>query len=467
MSDIEFLVVSKKQGTFCETEKALLNFLKVDSKINITEQTKTLNFHLGDSKRIETEYSIKIFNPENSEDRFYNILFAIRNYNIEDYDNYLSFVSYIKSILKRLNNENGVHVYLLKNDFSQYYSVLLYPVLHEFENLLRSFITKVFLINIGSDWADIEINENLKSKVSKRTNNNEVIEKMDDENKIIYEDNILYQLDFRDLSSIMFEEKRRLKEVDLDRIIREARSVTDINIDEIKKYLKTSPWKLYFQDKILSNSVKKEDISKLLDKLFSIRNNIAHNRSISKKQYQEANGICKKLSEIIKKGIEKIEELKLSEEDKEFFKDTKSIRFYSKSELYAYNYYLNKYRDSVVIANEKKIGGPAFSVLDIFIELKDNSIICAEVMNFNVYFDIRFKKIIKLIRNCFIEFSDRKTEFHLFATSKPESSVLELLKREILEEIKGSDLTGKEIKILIPSGIDKDKYIIKEEINLL
>ena len=298
MSDIEFLVVSKKQGTFCETEKALLNFLKVDSKINITEQTKTLNFHLGDSKRIETEYSIKIFNPENSEDRFYNILFAIRNYNIEDYDNYLSFVSYIKSILKRLNNENGVHVYLLKNDFSQYYSVLLYPVLHEFENLLRSFITKVFLINIGSDWADIEINENLKSKVSKRTNNNEVIEKMDDENKIIYEDNILYQLDFRDLSSIMFEEKRRLKEVDLDRIIREARSVTDINIDEIKKYLKTSPWKLYFQDKILSNSVKKEDISKLLDKLLGFKEEVIE--ILSREKIQQEN----LLNVLIKKALE-------------------------------------------------------------------------------------------------------------------------------------------------------------------
>jgi hypothetical protein len=160
------------------------------------------------------------------------------------------------------------------------------------------------VINVGLSWADETIPGDLKSKISSKG----------EKNKAIFHENTLHNADFIQLSEYLFK-PYRLKEIThLENYLSSKKAPEQIKTADLQRdYQPRSNWERHFAALI---KVEDQKLEKDWESLYELRVMVAHNKSFSFEDWRKVTGIAKKVSTILLDAIDKLDEIKLSPEEK-------------------------------------------------------------------------------------------------------------------------------------------------------
>lgn len=254
---VEYLIIIDSGNSFCRDNKAFDSLLQSNADIVIHGASFK-------HKELEVEYEIQGGETEADKNRFFHIKLVCQDdARIEEFQDLL------KATRKLLHMASDKKPQVLWDDVSFYYSELAYPRIHEIENLMRKLITKFMLTNVGLGWTKEAIPEDLKksSKSDSIENNN----------------NYLYEIDFKDLSTFLFDEYRTLDIKALNEKIKSLEEEGDnVSLNEFKGFLPKSNWERYFREHVDCEGAY---LQVRWDKLYKRRCKIAHNNSFTKDDY--------------------------------------------------------------------------------------------------------------------------------------------------------------------------------------
>jgi hypothetical protein len=202
----------------------------------------------------------------------------------------------------------------LWNDIARKYAIEGYDLINQVENLLRRLIADFMLINVGYDWHKSHI----PASVEEREKH------LKEETYSDY----LYKTHFSDLKNILFEGQRDMNLRNIGQIqkfvetyISEKR--TQISVDELKGVISKSLWEKHFSK---DSNYKKKDLEDDLDKLNTLRNEIAHNQHISRETLGKIQTLSKKIIKTLNLEIDDLPNKSLTVEQQKFQVNTENIR---------------------------------------------------------------------------------------------------------------------------------------------
>ncbi|MDO6708948.1 HEPN domain-containing protein [Photobacterium sp. 1_MG-2023] len=294
---IEFLVLVTNDDSFCNSKKAFVDFLKVDSLISITGQKLTYKKTPKSRPLITVKFKVETDDIPSNKERYF--LIALENTNDELVEEFAEVGNKIKQISKRINPESTV-VNILWDDIGRHYAHKAYPLINDVENVMRKLISKFMLINVGMDWSKETIHPDLAKK----------IEKFEEEDAHL---NDLYKLDFINLSEVLFQKKRDITLDELDRVLLKTK-FDDSDRAKILKYIPKSNWEKYFSSLLDENS---QGLEKKWELLYKLRNKVAHNRFLTREDFEKIKGLTSQVKGILSIAMNKLGEIDLDEEDRE------------------------------------------------------------------------------------------------------------------------------------------------------
>lgn len=177
---------------------------------------------------------------------------------------------------------------------SQHYCRKAYPVINNIENLMRKLIFEFMIKNLGSDWMDRTIPEELKAKLREKAGD--------------IRENCLYESDFIQLILFMFKPYSEISTIgNLYKKIEEVEDLADV-----KALVPKSNWDRYFSDLIAF-----ENLEDTWGELYELRNRVAHNKLLSRTDFEEVERLTEKIESPLLEAIDKIGEIDVPEKDKE------------------------------------------------------------------------------------------------------------------------------------------------------
>lgn len=290
--EVELLILIKNDNSFCNNVNAFKSFLNVDSQLSISQNKITLK--LGGEKSISAYFQIETGEIESKKERYF--LVSLKKDDRSPIENFNELILKIKDIANRINPGNSV-INVVWDDVGRHYATEAYPVLNNVENLMRKLISKFLLINVGMNWSKETMVPDLLKKIANHEDDND------------HYVNDLFKIDFIHLSDFLFAKKRDLTLSEVDRIL--AKGKYDKNDTQLlSNYLPRSNWEKYF------SSIIEQDQSELEDnwkRLYKLRNKVAHNRFLTKRELSETIGVAGKVTEVLNKAIRKLTEIDLDE----------------------------------------------------------------------------------------------------------------------------------------------------------
>ena len=370
---VEYLIIIKKD-TFCDSDIAFLKFLDVDSRISILEKDNQLIMSLKKNGKLIVSYTLLSDLVPSQKERYFK--FTLVNNDVKKIDELNEFTIHFENIVSKLDSEVSINV--LWNDVSRIYAIEGYSLINEVENLLRRLIASFMLTNVGYDYPKYHIPTEVENR--------------DRHLKINYSD-YLHQTYFNDLKTILFEGQREFNYRnigDIQKIVEKhiSEKKDHILIDDLKGVIAKSLWEKYFAK---DSNYQKKDLEDDLDKLNSLRNEIAHNRHISRETLGKIQNISKRIIKTLKLEIADLPNKKLTVEEQNFQVFTENVRIsetnYSMrgylAEQAVANWYAIFYKGTVELVDGYKHD----KVVDILVTLNDKKLIGAEVKN------VSFKRI--------------------------------------------------------------------------
>ncbi|MDG1606345.1 HEPN domain-containing protein, partial [Bacillus paranthracis] len=225
--------------------------------------------------------------------RFFYIKFQFGDINrLKDFENLLSN---IREIIFKTGNAPQI----LWDDISRYYSKEAYPLIFEVENLMRKLITKFMLTNVGMAWAK----ENIPAEVKDSVKGSKA-ETPD----------FLYKTDFIQLEKFLFKKYSTKPVEKLFENIKKAKNEGELKLGELTLFVPKSNWEKYFSDLV---DCEGEYLSKRWEKLYDLRNKVAHNRGLIRKEYEEIVTLSEDIKEKLYKAIESLDKITLTKSQKE------------------------------------------------------------------------------------------------------------------------------------------------------
>ncbi|MGN7986117.1 hypothetical protein ACTJKC_02195 [Pedobacter sp. 22226] len=295
---VEYLIIIKQEGSFCESDDAFLNFLCVDSSISIVRKEESLSVELKKGVKFKVLFKIESDLVPSGKERYFKLILISKEADKASEFNELTVL--LEKIICKLHPEVSINV--LWNDISRLNAVEGYILINEVENLLRRLIASFMLTKVGLDYP--------KSHIPIK------VETRDSELKVNYAD-YLHQTYFSDLSTILFEGQR---EVDFRNIGEIQRFVerhisdgkTEIKIEDIQGVISKSLWEKHFSK---DTDYKKSHLEGDLESLNKLRNDIAHNRHISRETLGKIKGLSKKIIKVLNLELAGLENIKLTDEE--------------------------------------------------------------------------------------------------------------------------------------------------------
>ena len=287
---VEYLITVKANSDFCADIKGFNSLLESNKNISIDGNNNKITY-----KGIEVKYEIQAEHLEKENQRFFYTKFKFGN--LEKLKGFENLLSNIKEIIYKTGNGNAPQI--LWDDISFYYSKEAYPLIFEVENLMRKLITKFMLTNVGMGWTK----ENIPAEVK------DSVKGSKDETP-----DFLYKTDFIQLEKFLFK-KYSSKPVDkLFENIKKANNESDLKLDELMQFVPRSNWEKYFSDLV---DCEGEYLSKRWEKLYDLRNKVAHNRGLIRKDYEEIVTLSEDIRETLYKAIESLDKITLTESQRE------------------------------------------------------------------------------------------------------------------------------------------------------
>lgn|GEM_PF-4615860 len=290
MFRVEYLFIFKKDAKLDSNRESVLFNLKRNKRINFISDT-TLIFNTMNISLVTNS----VRNEENGSHKSCKFVFTNddTNEDIQGAINFLSFVTEVTASLQEINNES---IKILDNSAAAFVAAESYKLINNIENKMRKLITLFMTSNVGADWEMKHTPENVEGSVK---NKDKLLEDKTS--------NILYYVNFIDLSAFLFKGYKTMSTEELHRRL----SSGDIRIEEIQeRYNLKSNWERYFQGRI---DVNDQFINEKWKALYELRNKIAHNRSLSADEYNKIKGISNNLGKIIEDAVQNINEIVLTD----------------------------------------------------------------------------------------------------------------------------------------------------------
>lgn len=274
MYRIEFLIIVANRNT--NSLRALKSLLLSDDDIQKVTNSKISVNNFEFSYRIETG---KI-NADKEPTYF------VLHFECEEEKHIPEFVKSIRVIRSVLSIINPT-IYKLWDDISQYYSEKAYAKIYRVENLMRKLLTKFMYINLGINWTSDRMPE-------------EVITSIKSGNQ---DPNFLHNVDFIQLSNFLFSEKYPNHKESLIKKLSKANNIGELDLSEIKSLLPESNWSRYFEELV---DCEREFLSKKWERLYNLRNSIAHSRFITIGELSEIEDLVDEITPILEEAIDKL-----------------------------------------------------------------------------------------------------------------------------------------------------------------
>lgn len=294
---LEYLVLVPNHDSFCNSKKAFIDFLKVDSLVDISGQH--ISYKRSSKGKVLIKCKIRVETdliPSQDERYFLIVLEAKDDINIDDFS---ELGEKVKSISARIN-PNSTIINTLWDDVGRYYAQSAYPVINEIENLMRKLISKFMLINAGMNW-------------SKNAVHPELFKKIEGYSEEELYSNDLYKLDFIHLSDVLFKKKRDITTEQLDRVLSKT-NFDEADKETILKYKPKSNWEKYFTSLLDGDG---SQLETKWNRLYKLRNKVAHNRFLTKIEFGETTGICSQVNKLLSDALNKLGEIDLDVEERE------------------------------------------------------------------------------------------------------------------------------------------------------
>lgn len=291
---VELLISTPFDESFCCDKDSFINFLQVEKSIILKESKLIFTEY---NNKLELDYSVEVgITPDNNERYFFLKIETLNEIIFLSSEFYLfeSLVEKISGVSAKIHPLK-TKVNTIWNDIGIIYATNAYPVINNIENLMRKLISKFMLINVGVNWIDLRLEKDvITTKITK----------FDDEKYI----NDLYKIDFIQLSNILFNKKRDLTLEEVDRMLGDEKNI-NLDIDKLKRFIPKSNWELYFSEIVKE---KDTDLKKKWEILYGLRNMVAHNRFMLRKNYEECLGISNQIKNILNNAIENLDNINLN-----------------------------------------------------------------------------------------------------------------------------------------------------------
>jgi len=287
---VEYLITVDQKYPFCSSVAAFNNLLRTIDDITVTNSSI-------EYKSLKVNYELQMGAIEADKQKYFHIKITSTSYlqAEEEIDTLL------RSIRTILSKASGKAVQILWDDIGFYYAQKSYPLIFEVENIMRKLITKFMLINIGFIWTNESIPKEVAKSIRSRTSAK-------------HSSDYLYETDFIQLSNFLFKEYA-IADIQLfTEKIRLASNIEDLVLSEMKLFVPRSNWERYFSALVNCES---DYIKKRWDKLYEKRNQIAHNKSISKRDFDDINQLIDQVKPKLQDAINKLDLITVSEEDRE------------------------------------------------------------------------------------------------------------------------------------------------------
>ncbi|MEG2682547.1 hypothetical protein [Citrobacter sp.] len=289
---IEMLLIVNKDTSFGRSPSAYKKIIEASEEVIFSP--KDLKFKEQSFKYNISEYG------SNKETIFVKLTLSDVNE-----DNLITF-SKLTRLFKKISSESNLgSTQIIWDDISKYYSIQAYPLIHEIENLMRKLITKFMIHNVGLSWTKDSVPKEFSEALKKSEKNTEY-----------NEHNLMYQVDFIELSDFIFKSYRELEIADLIRKLTPL-EFEDLNRDifsDLKKIVPRTNWEKFFESNI---DAKSDTIIKNWSALYRLRCKVAHNRDFTKQDLDEVIRLTNILKPILKKAIDKTETLTIDPKEKE------------------------------------------------------------------------------------------------------------------------------------------------------
>lgn len=285
---VEYLIIIDSESELCRDRSSLDNFLQANPDIKINGSK--LKY-----RNIEVAYEVQEGFTEADNDRYFHV-----NINFSKEDRLEEFNVFLKSLRKLLFKASDKEPQVLWDDVSLFYSEKAYPEIYKIENLMRKLITKFMLTNIGFGWVKDAIPDDLKKPRAREVRNG---------------NNFLYDKDFIDLSTFLFDEYRTQDVKELNEKIRSLDAGEDqFTLDDIREFLPKSNWERYFKKHVGFDG---SSLKRSWSKLYLLRCKIAHNNFFTKNDYTEVMDLVSQVKPKIESVILKLDEIRVSEEERD------------------------------------------------------------------------------------------------------------------------------------------------------
>ena len=293
----ELLLLVPDDETFCSSKKAFIDLLRVDALITVSGQKINYRRTAKSKELVSARFSIETNKCKSMHERYF--LLTLECQEAELIDEFNDLCDQIRTIGERLS-PGRTTINTIWDDVGRIYAEKSYPLINEVENLLRRLIAKFMLITVGVKWSKEEISPELVKK----------IEKFEDTEPYV---NDLHKLDFIHLRQVLFEKKRDISLAEIDRLLNRT-DFSNEDKEKILKYIPRSNWEKYFSKLI---EERESSLEKKWELLYELRNKVAHNRHVKKKEFEEIKGLTTQIKGILAKASAKVGEIDLNEEDRE------------------------------------------------------------------------------------------------------------------------------------------------------
>lgn len=357
----EFLILMPDDEAFCNNKKSFVDFLKIDSLLSVSGNKINYRKSPKGKDQVTAKFRVDTDKVKSNNERYF--LLVLECEQPDQVDEFSELSDRVRAIAERIS-PGATAVNTLWDGVGRIYAEKSYPIINEVENSMRRLIAKFMLITVGMNWSKDAIHAELHKK----------IEKFEDEDPYISD---LHKLDFIHLSQVLFEKKRDITLEELDRLL--LKTEFDANDQEkILKYIPKSNWEKYFAALVDDGD---QSIEKKWELLYKLRNKVAHNRNVKKKEFEQIRGLSNKIKEIIGKATAKLGEIDINEEDRELiiysYRSESASAFGYIAETAVAEYYSRNGYDV------SPLGEPGQIQFGDFIATKDGKSFAVEVRSMN------------------------------------------------------------------------------------
>lgn len=289
--EIEYLIITKRDEGFCSNVDSFLNLLSVDTSLKINIEEKTIE---DLSNKCLVNFKINFYDNDNRNELIFDLSLQGENNTVIEHFNTLG--RKIRKIVSKINSDLKINTII--NDVGKNYAINAYPILFNIENLLRRLIYRFMYINVGMQWNSNAISDDVKKSIDSKNRNTD--------------GNYLHNIDFIQLSHLLFQQYTNIPIQTFQNKLLETKDVTKFDLNTLEDIKPKSNWERYFSRLI---NIEDKDLKDKWEKLYMLRNMVPHNNFIERKHYDEIVSISSKITKILNEALEKLSDIKLTDEE--------------------------------------------------------------------------------------------------------------------------------------------------------